>query len=85
MIGGNLKLGNVYGLRNQIIGTLGNAQTLLGAVAGAAVQENTVFGDSLGSNVLGTGIQPNNSLPTSKLFNTLPPGPTLNASNIFGK
>jgi len=88
-IAGNIKLGNVFGLRNQIIGTLGNAQTLLGAAAGAAVQEQTAFGDSpsfrLGGNPLGEGVQPNNSLPTSKIFSAAPSGPSLGSSNIFGK
>ena len=88
VIGGNLKLGNVFGLRNQIIGTLGNAQTLLGAVQGAAVQEQTAFGNSsfgLGGNPLGEGVQPNNSLPTGNVFGSSPSGPALQSTNIFGQ
>ena len=61
-------LGNVFGLRNQILGTLANPQGLLNAALGAAVQSNEVqtYGNTvqpkLGDNPLGIANPINNTL-----------------------
>ena len=88
-ISGNAKFGNVYGAANRLNAALSNGQSLLGALQGAAVQEETVFGNSptfsLGGNPLGEGVQPSNSLPTDKIFSPAPSGPSLGTDNIFGQ
>ena len=63
-----ITLGNVFGLRNEILGTLANPQGLLNAALGAAVQSNDVqtYGNTvqpkLGDNPLGIANPINNTL-----------------------
>jgi hypothetical protein len=63
-----ITLGNVFGLRNEILGTLANPQGLLNAALGAAVQSNDVqtYGNTkqpkLGDNPLGIADPINNTL-----------------------
>lgn len=46
-----LTLGNVYGGRNTLFGAISNPQALINAAIGAAVQEETTFGNSFGFRV----------------------------------
>ena len=63
-----ITLGNVFGLRNEILGTLANPQGLLNAALGAAVQSDDVqtYGNAvqpkLGDNPLGIADPINNTL-----------------------
>lgn len=86
---GNLKFGNVYGVRNQVLSAIESPQNLIGALQGAALQEQATFGNNttsrLGDNVLGEGIQPSNSLPGETIFSPVPSGPSLGTDNIFGR
>lgn len=94
-IGGAIRglvLGNVFGLRNQVFAALQNPGALTAAVEGAARQAARALGPtnpsgpSLGDNPLGTGIQPNNSLPSDNLFVGQIPSPLgeTQSNNIFG-
>ena len=72
-----LTLGNVFGLRNQVLGTLGNPQGLMNAAAGAAIQsgELATFGGStantsLGDNPLGDATAPLQTINSAKAFDS---------------
>jgi hypothetical protein len=80
-------LGNVFGLRNQILGALQNPGVVSAAIAGAAnTPGRPPLGQRLADNALGEGIQPANSLPSENLFiGQIPPAElVLPFSNIFG-
>ena len=88
----DITLGNVFGLRNELLGTLANPQTLINAAAGAAVQSGVLetFGNairniSLGDNPLGDAVAATRSIVTSQAFdpsnNSLG---GLNSTNAFG-
>ena len=80
-------LGNVFGLRNQILGALQNPGAVSAALAGAAnTPGRPPTGPRLADNALGEGIQPGNSLPSGNLFlGQIPPGESvLPSSNVFG-
>lgn len=86
-----IAFGNVFGLRNQIFAALQNPGALVNAIEGAILtrgSRGTPPGNniSLGGNVLGEGITPNNSLPTDNLLvGQIPQINTgLDSSNIFG-
>ena len=71
----SLLLGNVFGLRNQLLGTLSNPQTLINAANGAAVQSGDLptFGGStantsLGDNPLGSGNAPLQTINKGRVF-----------------
>jgi hypothetical protein len=86
-------LGNVFGLRNQIIGTLQNPQGLINAALGAAVQASGLSGSDSGNikSQLGDGVfEPSTNGPSKlKTINAFgAPGPSqdnggLASSNIF--
>ena len=70
-----LTLGNVFGLRNQLLGTLANPQGLLNAALGASAQsgELPTFGGStantnLGDNPLGDPAAPLQTINKSAVF-----------------
>jgi len=72
-----LTLGNVFGLRNQVLGTLANPQGLMNAAIGAAVQsgELATFGGStaktnLGDNPLGDPAAPLQTINSAKAFDS---------------
>jgi hypothetical protein len=72
-----LTLGNVFGLRNQVLGTLANPQGLMNAAAGAAIQsgELATFGGStantsLGDNPLGDATAPLQTINSAKAFDS---------------
>jgi len=80
-------LGNVFGLRNQILGALQNPGAVSAAIAGARnTPGRPPIGPNLADNLLGDGIQPSNSLPSGNLFvgQVLSTSPDLPSSNIFG-
>lgn len=83
-----LVLGNAFGLRNQIFAALQNPGSLVSAVEGARLSGGSSAGTNirLGDNILGEGIQPNNSLPSGNLLvGQIPQVNTnLDSSNIFG-
>ena len=71
----SLALGNVFGLRNQVLGVLSNPQSLLNATNGAAAQtgELATFGGStantsLGDNPLGDGVSPSRTIHNERVF-----------------
>ncbi len=86
-------LGNVFGIRNQVLGAIANPQGLINAAVGAAIQGNELqtFGNesavtNIGDSPLGTPDPPNNTLSGSdKVFdpstNTLG---GLTSINAFG-
>lgn len=85
-------LGNVFGLRNELLGTLANPQSLINAATGAAVQSgvletfgNAVINTSLGDNPLGDAVAAARTINTSQAFdpsnNSLG---GLNSINAFG-
>ena len=70
-----ITLGNVFGLRNELLGTLANPQGLLNAALGAAAQSNELetFGGStantrLGDNPLGDAVAPLQTINKSTAF-----------------
>jgi len=86
-------LGNVFGLRNQVLGAIANPQGLINAAVGAAIQGNELetFGNessvtNLADNPLGVPNPPNNTLSgTDQAFDeALPVGKGLNSTNAFG-
>jgi hypothetical protein len=80
-------LGNVFGLRNQILGALQNPGAVSAAIAGAFnTPGRPPVGQRLADNALGEGIQPGNSLPSGNLFVGQIPNTESNlpSSNIFG-
>jgi len=87
-----ITLGNVFGLRNELLGTLSNPQGLLNAALGASAQSNELrtFGGStantrLGDNPLGNAAAPLQTINATSAFdpstNTLG---GLNSTNAFG-
>jgi|TARA_R110000803_G_scaffold1534_6_gene4959 hypothetical protein len=79
-----ITLGNVFGLRNELLGTLANPQGLLNAALGAAAQSNELqtFGGStantsLGDNPLGDAAAPLQSIGSSSAFDP--------STNSFGE
>lgn len=68
-----LSLGNVFGGRNNLLRSISNPQALINAAIGAAVQEETTFGNSFGFK---TG---ENLFPS----NTIVPGGGLTTSSAF--
>ncbi len=86
-----LTLGNVYGLRNNLLGAISNPQALINAATGAAIQGNELetFGNessitNIGDNPLGVA---NDAPPfnSSKLFETANSvGEGLTPTNAFG-
>jgi hypothetical protein len=70
-----ITLGNVFGLRNELLGTLANPQGLLNAALGAAAQSNQLqtFGGStlntnLGDNPLGDAAAPLQTIGSTSAF-----------------
>jgi hypothetical protein len=70
-----ITLGNVFGLRNELLGTLANPQGLLNAALGAAAQSNELptFGGgsantNLGDNPLGDAVAPLQTINKSSAF-----------------
>jgi hypothetical protein len=84
-------LGNVFGIRNNVLGAIANPQGLINAAVGAAIQGNELdtFGNessitNLGDNPLGVA-QEQAEFGSSKLFEeALPVGTGLNPTNAFG-
>lgn len=86
-------LGNVFGLRGDLLGVINNPQAFTSAIEGAILQNQTVPGiNSLGERILPPGFQPTNSNglnpPTTSgrdnLFGPSPSGPPpLDSTNIF--
>ena len=86
-------LGNVFGIRNQVLGAIANPQGLINAAVGAAIQGNELetFGNessitNLADNPLGIPNPPNSTI--SKEDNAFDPvaavGVGLNSTNAFG-
>lgn len=88
----SLLLGNIFGLRNQVLTALQNPGALVNAIEGAALTVGKSRGAplsnniSLGGNMLGEGITPSNSLPTDNLLvgQISQVNSNLDSSNIFG-
>lgn len=87
-----ITLGNVFGLRNELLGTLSNPQGLINAAVGAAIQGGGVPASNiglkntnLGDNPLGDPAAPLQTINSAKAFdastNTLG---GLNSTNAFG-
>lgn len=91
----SLLLGNVFGLRNQALGTINNPQGLANALNGAALNALTEINSPGIPQKIGDKIMPPGRLPTNndgtppktfnsqRLFNPIPPGPPLDSTNIF--
>ncbi len=83
-------LGNVFGLRNQILSTIQNPQSLVNAVAGAAFQSSSSTSQlsptSIGDSVFAGQIpQTQSNLQTNNVFGPGPSGPPpLESNNVFG-
>ena len=86
-------LGNVFGIRNQVLGAIANPQGLINAAVGAAIQGNELqtFGNesavtNIGDSPLGVPNPPNNTI--SKEDNAFDPaqavGVGLTSTNAFG-
>jgi len=89
-------LGNVFGLRNEVLNSISNPQGLANALNGAALNilQDTDVPDTvprLGDRILPPGQQPTNNDGTQprtisgsdRLFTKVPPGPPINSTNIF--
>lgn len=85
-----ISLGNIFGIRNQLLQNIQNPQLLQNAINGAAFQVAEAIrnrnrrGPSIGDNPLGEGIEPSNTIPTGSIFPNLPDQTNLEPSNIFG-
>ena len=88
-------LGNVFGIRNNLLGAISNPQALANAAAGAAIQGNDgglqTFGNdaavtNIADNPLGQGDSPAPTLSgADKIFEPATPvGTGLNSTNAFG-
>jgi hypothetical protein len=85
-----ISLGNIFGIRNQLLQNIQNPQLLQNAVNGAAFQIAETIrnrnrrGPSIGDNPLGDGIEPRNTISAGSIFPDLPDQTNLGSSNIFG-
>lgn len=85
-----LALGNVFGLRNDLVNTVSNPQGLINSLNGAAIQtfagqSAQGINQSIDDNIF-AGQTPSFSggLDSTTLFSPQPSGPPLNSTNIFG-
>lgn len=83
-------LGNVFGLRNSLLGAISNPQALVNAAVGAAIQggELPTFGNAsditnIGDNPLGVPNEPGPFNPTKAFDPAGPIGGGLNANQVF--
>ena len=86
-----LTLGNVFGLRNELLGAIANPQALINAAVGAAIQGGALptFGNqsaitNIGDNPLGVADEPASFEKFSAFDPTLSVGEGLNSTNAFG-
>ena len=90
-----ITLGNVFGVRNEILGTIANPQALINAAIGAAIQSGDPPAETQGgldsfqtgtSNALGEANPPNQTLTgNDRVFDpAFPLGGGLNSTNAFG-
>jgi hypothetical protein len=85
-----LALGNVFGLRNDLVNTVSNPQGLINSLNGAAIQtfagqSAQGINQSIDDNIF-AGQTPSftGGLNSTTLFSPQPSGPPLNSTNIFG-
>ena len=84
-----LQFGNVFGLRNDLIGAINNPQGLINSLNGAALQTlnsspNESIDQSIDDNIFSGLVSPGNpSLESTNIFGTQPSGPVLESSNLF--
>lgn len=85
-----LEFGNVFGLRNNLIGTINNPQGLINSLNGAALQainnlSNESINQSLDDNIFsGLVSSSNSSLESTNIFGNQPSGPPpLQSNNLF--
>lgn len=86
----NVKFGNVYGLRNEILAQLRNPQIVQNALLGASVTDPTLSGQfipSISSRLFPPAQRPTNSLPTEGLITPqqVRREPGISSDNVFGQ